>query len=301
MKALPLQFVKTIQGVHGQAGATWIAALDKRIAFCETKWGFVVQEPFSLSYNFVAPVEWKDGRKAVLKLAVPSQATDIEFAAMMAFQGKGVCDVLYTDKQKGILVMEYIQPGISLRDLENEEDSIRVVAELVQRMHTHPDTDLEKFPAIADWAQGLNKLRTHFDGGSGPLPEHLVIRAEQLYPKLCAGIGHPRLLHGDLHHENILQTGQNQWIAIDPKGLVGETEYELIPFLINNLPEDNPTPIIQNRVRRLAQILNLDENRILSWAFCHAVLSAWWCVEDNAGCEQSAIRTAIVLAALVEQ
>lgn len=67
----------------------------------------------------------------------------------------------------------------------------------------------------------------------------MVGRAEELFAKLLAAPGEPLLLHGDPHHGNILAAEREPWLAIDPKGGIGEAEYGVIPFLMNHVPEDN--------------------------------------------------------------
>jgi streptomycin 6-kinase len=94
------------------------------------------------------------------------------------------------------------------------------------------------------------------------------------------------LLHGDLHHDNILQNG-NDWVVIDPKGVIGESAYEVAAFIRNPMPEllthDDAPNIIHNRITRLAGLLELSERRILDWCFVQAVLSWMWAIED--GCD----------------
>ncbi len=74
-------------------------------------------------------------------------------------------------------------------------------------------------------------------------------------------------------------------MAIDPKGVVGEPAYEVARFLHNPIPRflemPSPRDVILNRVAILADSVNLDRERILSWGFCKTVLSAWWNIEDN--------------------
>jgi len=90
------------------------------------------------------------------------------------------------------------------------------------------------------------------------------------------------LLHGDLHHGNILHSGTG-WKLIDPKGVVGEMEYELIPFLMNHLPKHEAGEIIDNRILLLFNELDIDIERIYGWGLCHSLLAAWWNIEDNLG------------------
>ena len=283
MISLPTHFTETIMGVHKEAGRRWLDSFHELIADCEARWSLKVLEPFPLSYNFVAPAVLQDGRNAVLKLGVPGLDWQRELTAIRVFAGRGMAQLLDADEEKGIMLLERIMPGETLDKLSSEEERIQYLADVIKRMHT-PVPNVGKlastFPTIADWAVGLEKIRPHFQGGTGPIPEQMVERAMQWYKKLFSTQKEQCLLHGDLHHENILRAEREPWLAIDPKGLIGETEYEVIPFLLNHLPEDGVEEVMKQRVDGLTKALFLQKERVLAWAYCHSVLSAWWFVED---------------------
>jgi streptomycin 6-kinase len=115
------------------------------------------------------------------------------------------------------------------------------------------------------------------------------------------------LLHGDLHHFNILAAERQPWLAIDPKGVVGEPAYEVGPLLLNPWPQllkmPRPRQILARRVDQarssaLAAELGFDRTRLVGWGVAQAVLSAWWSIEDGASGWSYAIRVAELLAAL---
>ena len=123
------------------------------------------------------------------------------------------------------------------------------------------------------------------EGGTGPLPAHLVERAEGTYRELLASAASPVLLHGDLHHDNILSATRAPYLAIDPKGLAGEPAYEVGPFFYNPSPElyqwPNLAQVLGRRLAILTEHLQMDRQRLLACAFAHSVLSAAWSIEDN--------------------
>ena len=84
------------------------------------------------------------------------------------------------------------------------------------------------FQTVADWAADPGKVRERFNGGAGPFPPQLFEKAEKLFAELIGGMGEPVLLHGDLHHDNILSAQREPSLAIDPRGVVGEAEYEVV-------------------------------------------------------------------------
>jgi len=119
---------------------------------------------------------------------------------------------------------------------------------------------------------------------------------------LIATMAEPVLLHGDLHHENILDAGGGNWLAIDPKGLIGAPAYEVGALPRNPLPRlmaaPGPGRILARRIDQLAEELALERSRLRDWALAQAVLSAWWSYEDHGHGWEPAITLAELLVAL---
>jgi streptomycin 6-kinase len=105
------------------------------------------------------------------------------------------------------------------------------------------------------------------------------------------------VLHGDLHHFNILAATRQPWLAIDPKGVVGEAEYETGALLRNPVPDIRNHPrlgeLLSRRISQLADELGFDKGRIRCWAIAQAVLSAWWTYEDSDGKVNDDLRSSI--------
>jgi streptomycin 6-kinase len=113
----------------------------------------------------------------------------------------------------------------------------------------------------------------------------MVDEAETLFDELTRSASEPVLLHGDLHHFNILAAAREPWLAIDPQGVVGERAYEVGALLRNPMPQLLTWPRLRRvqtrRVEQLADELDFDRQRLRGWAFAQAVLSAWWSFEDT--------------------
>jgi streptomycin 6-kinase len=140
---------------------------------------------------------------------------------------------------------------------------------------------LEGFVTVEDWGKGFQR---YLESGDNQVPESLVVQGRELYTKLCASQRRRRLLHGDLQHYNVLFDTNRGWLAIDPKGVVGEIEYEVGASLRN--PHENPAVFaspdaVERRLKRFEAGLKLDRERALGWGFAQAVLSAIWSVEDG--------------------
>lgn len=299
---LPEKFIQTVLGVHKEIGEQWLNSFDHLIQYCEQNWSLQVGAPYSLSFNFAAPVLFNDGREAVLKLCVPGKEFHTELEALRLYGGNGIAKLIDADQERGVMILERLQPGHTLNTVENDEEATVIAASLMKKLHIPvPASHYEIFPTTAKWAEGLERLREHFNGGTGPFPVRMVQKAEQLFAKLNRAVKNPVLLHGDLHHENILSAEREPWIAIDPKGLIGEAEYGVIQFLLNNLPDDHVAEVTERRIDIFVEELKLDKARVLSWAFCHSILSAWWCIEDGSEWSDDSLRMPMIFEELLKK
>jgi streptomycin 6-kinase len=283
-RRIPKAFERTTQEVHGAAGTTWLERLPTLIEQCEQRWSIRVGPPFEpLSFNYVAPAVRADGDEVVLKAGVPAPELLREIEALRFCDGRGYVRLLEADPEQGVFLLERVQPGTPLTSVEDEDQAVAVAAS-VMRAIWRPLPQEHPFRPVAEWVQGLRGLRDRFDGGTGPLPSDLVERAERLFEELLASSAEPVLLHGDLHHYNILAADREPWLAIDPKGMTGEPAYEIGAFLWNPhgiVQRPNLRSVLSRRVDHFSDELGIDRERLRAWGFAQAVLSAWWSVEDS--------------------
>ncbi len=209
-------------------------------------------------------VRTPDGRPAVLKLGPPGdRELEQELDALIWFAGRGGVGVLELDRVRGAVLLERILPGTQLRTLvpDADEAATSAAAELMRRLWRAPPAE-HRFPSAREWGRALRG------------------RPAEVYGELCDTMGEPVVLHGDLHHENVLRSGDG-WVAIDPKGVVGEREYDTGALLRNPYPEPLTRQMLSRRADQLAEELSLDRGRIWSWAWAQAHLAAAWSVEDG--------------------
>jgi streptomycin 6-kinase len=270
-------------------GAGWLNRLPRLLADIEQRWSVRVQPPFpNLSYNYVAPARLADGTAVVLKAGFPRPELHCEIEALRFYDGQGMVRLLRAEPEQGIMLLERLQPGTTLIPLAlgDDEAATRLAAQMMHQLWRPAPAD-HSFPTVADWGRGFARLRAEFNGRTGPFPAKLVDTAEQLFAGLLASADAPVLLHGDLHHENILQAKRRPWLAIDPKGVVGEPAYEVGALLRNPSPhifEESLDSLRCRQARRLdilAEMLNIDRQRLWGWSLAQAVLSAWWSYEDG--------------------
>ena len=222
----------------------------------------------------------RDGQPAILKaLSDVSDETDAP-RALAHFAGRRAVRVLAEADR--VVLLERAVPGTPLTELVaagRDDEATAIIADIAAALH-HGDPP-DGFATIGTWADAFRRQR---ERGPHPLlPPAMLDRAETLYRDLAASQGRRFLLHGDLHHENILR-GERGWLVVDPKGLVGEAAYEVVMSLGNPhtlWPYPGDRNVMARRVAIFAERLALDRDRILNWAFAHMVLGACWHIEDG--------------------
>jgi streptomycin 6-kinase len=294
---IPESFARSIYEIYGDSGKAWLQNLPDLIRKCELRWSITVLPPYKLSYNYVAPAVQIDGTHLVFKAGMPNPELNSEMEALRLFNGQGSCRLLAGDAGSGILLLEQLQPGQMLSTLEDDAATTSIAA-AVMRQLWRPVPANHNFPTVQHWANGLRKLRLYYKGGTGPFPRKVVEEAEDLFHTLLVSMDTPVLLHGDLHHENILSAQRQPWLAIDPKGVVGEPAYEAGALLRNPervLKSTDLANITTRRIDQLSAELQLDRTRIRGWGLAQAVLSAWWTFEDHGHGWERAIHLAEVI------
>jgi streptomycin 6-kinase len=299
MMDLPEPFTKTVIGAF-PSGRAWLESLPLLLAECQARWGITVGPHFDLSFNYVAPAMAADGRAVVIKIGVPNRELTTEIKVLQLYAGQGAVRLLDADEEKGLLLLERLVPGCSLSTLSDDEHATRIAARTMRKLWRPLAAD-NSFPTVEQWANGLKRLRNRFNGDTGPFPVSLVDLAERLFAELLSSTAPPVLLHGDLHHFNVL-SAEHGWTAIDPKGVAGEPAYDVGPLLENpSLRLCTDVNIQRRRLEILVDELNIDRERMLAYGVAHAVLSAWWSYEDSGGGWEAACACAQTLASLMHR
>lgn len=307
---LPAEFQRKLRQVFGSVGVRFAEDLPAILAACERRFAVSAGVPYDLSINYVCAATRYDGSAAVLKVAPLHEENSLaaEAEVLRCAAGRGSIRVLDADAGLGALLLEAAVPGTALTRLvlDGHDEVATAIAARVMRGFRHPPPPAHGFPTLADYALAFGGHR-HLYGGSGPLPAAAVDTAERLYAELIASQADPVLLHGDLHHDNILAAGGSRpggagWLAIDPKGVVGEPAYEVGAFLRNpwqllELPD--PQRLVTRRVDQLAEALELPVERVRGWGYAVNVLSAVWSVDDPNRLDEEGWRWSLACAELI--
>lgn len=220
------------------------------------------------------------GARVVLKITKQSGDESHSGKVLHAFAGDGAVRVY--ESETDVVLLERLEPGEQLVDLVKrgeDEEATRILAQVIEKLAHHQAP--AECPTVADWGRGFDR---YLASGDQHIPRELVHEAHDLYQDLISSQRTTMLLHGDLQHYNVLFDNRRGWVAIDPKGVVGELEYEVGAILRNPVeqPEFYTNPaIINRRLEILTELLQLDHSRALKWSFAQAVLSEIWDIEDG--------------------
>ncbi|GAA4589629.1 streptomycin 6-kinase [Actinoplanes octamycinicus] len=280
---VPSTFARQVAECWGADGIRWLAALPETANEVLRDWDLRLDRMYPLSLNWVTRVRRADGSAAVLKMGVPEGGHIAgEAVALEFFGGHGAIAVLAHDRARGALLLEEAAPGVPARSLvpDRDEAATATLIEVIRRLH-RPAPPGIPIPELA-------ARRASFDGhlgrfpGDDPLPRHLVERAGHLLTELCATATERVVLHGDLHHDNVLTADREPWLAIDPHGVVGDPGYEIGAMLYNPDPMDDDDTVLKlvpARIEQLADGLGMPIERVVAWGFVQAVLSEVWNAE----------------------
>ena len=238
--------------------------------------GDVVTTPTST----LMAVRTDDGAAAVLKVAHHDE--EVRGADLLvALEGRGAATVLRRDRV-AVLLERATGPRdlVSMVGAGDDDEATRILCGVAERLHAETDRVL----ALAE-PPPLIELEVWF--------RHLFGHADELGPVHRAGaaLAHRRLaeqrrpvvLHGDIHHGNVLDFGERGWLAIDPKGLLGDAEFDVCNLLCNPSHEHALLPgRLERQFAVVIESTGFDPRRLRDWlvAWC-ALSSTWFALDDD--------------------
>jgi streptomycin 6-kinase len=268
---------------RGEAPMRWLDRLPAAVERAAAHWSLRLEGPFpDLSYNYVAPATLPDSTPAVLKLCFPDPDGDFlhEEAATRAFNGHKCVRLIDSDLEESALLLERLEPGTMLHDLEDDIAETSIAASVMRGLWRPPPLEHE-FPKAIEWIADARRPSA-MPGRKQAFP--WIEAALASTREFAAAASEPLLLHGDLHHYNILAAAREPWLAIDPHGVIGHPAWELAPFLITNLerfPRDDWPSVIRRRADQLSEELSLDREEVYAWNATRALQCAFWSLRDD--------------------
>jgi streptomycin 6-kinase len=238
-----------------------------------------VQAPGGRS-SLVTLVRQADGTPAVLKLAPERARPESERAALAHWDGRGAVRLLNPGDTPGVLLLERLHPDLSVRSLP-EAKALLEAAGTLRRLWVEPPAG-HVFETVAErtgrQAEAMRATATATAGDeAGAELGALVDAALAARDELLAGPSEPRLLHGTFRQSKVLAGDRVPWLAVGPDPVVGECAFDLARLVRDRVEDLIASPsgasITRRRVKRLAESLDVDQERLRGWTLFRAVES----------------------------
>lgn len=233
-----------------------------------------VQTPGGRS-SLVLLVRQYDDTPAVLKLAPERARPESERAALAHWDGRGAVQALNPgDSSHGVLLLERLRPDLSVRSLPEAKALLEAAATL-RRLWVEPPK-AQVFETVAErtgrQAEALRVSAENDTEVRGLVDAALGVREE-----LLRSAPEERLLHGTFRQSKVLAGERLPWLAVGPDPVVGECAFDLARLVRDRVEDLIASPsgaaTTRRRVRRLAESLDVDQERLRGWTLFRAVES----------------------------
>ncbi|KIO49222.1 hypothetical protein SQ11_07545 [Nitrosospira sp. NpAV] len=211
---------------------------------------------------------------AMLKIAVESEE---QFGGhlMSWWAGRGAAQVLAHEGP--VLLMERAENNVSLSNLARngrDDEASRIICAAIAMLHKQIDRPPLDLIPLTQWFEDLALAAAQYGG--------MLTACAATARELLETPQDVVVLHGDVHHENILHFGSRGWLAIDPKCLFGERGFDYANLFCN---PDAKTATTAGRLVRQVEVVveaaGLERKRLLQWILAWAGLSAAWWLQDG--------------------
>lgn len=267
---------QNIISMYGDNGKQWLDSLPEITAKIAKEHNLSGLTPVNnMTFNYVAS-GYQNENPIILKIGMNSKALTKEASCLKAFAKHAVAEVIAHDDN--MIIMQRAVPGSTLKDHfpDNDIDATKILCESIKELHKASIPESHNFYHLSELFKTLDQKLD--------IPNEILSKAKHLRDKLLSTTTEEVLLHGDVHHDNILKNGDS-WLVIDPKGFIGDPAFEPAAYFCNPIPEllqeNQPREIITNRINICSAELGIDSQRIADWLYAKSVLCWAWSLEDN--------------------
>ncbi|HEY1174825.1 MAG TPA: aminoglycoside phosphotransferase family protein [Phytomonospora sp.] len=271
-------------------GPAWLTAFPGLVTDLLGHWNLRVDGmPDHGHVGIVIPVRSTfDDRELALKVSRPSPEVDNQITALETWGGRGAVALIDADADRGALLLERLDAGRSLDDLERSA-AVDAAATVLRRLSVpapHPRRLPHLTGHVRDWPE---RWAIEWEALARPLPRRVLDEAidtcRQLAPE-----ARDLLVDHDLHYRNVLAASREPWLAIDPRGVVGDPEFALGPLLWNRFAgrED-----LARRVERFVDLTGLDAGKARGWTVVRAFDYFLWSTKEALTWDPAACREII--------
>ncbi|MER8041889.1 aminoglycoside phosphotransferase family protein [Streptomyces sp. NPDC094032] len=278
---VPDELAATQAKYNGAAGRAFIAALPSLAEAYLARWDLRLTGPSMHGVaSLVLPVRRSDDTAAVLKLHLLDEESEGEPAGLRVWDGDGSVRLLEHDPDTGTMLLERAGPATAapthLSTHPDPREAVTILADLLARLTAHPAP-----PGLRTLSDIATRMLADTPSAAARLPApdaRLLADCAAAVREVLPEPG-DRLLHWDLHYDNILAAEREPWLAIDPKPLAGDPGFDLLPAL-TDLWDPDPAETLW-RFDLLTDRLALDRARARAWTLARVLQNALWDMEDG--------------------
>lgn len=255
------EFEHNIVSIYKENGTKWLKTLPQLVEKFAKKWDLTQLKPVqNLSFNYVL-AGYQNKNPIILKICPTSDNLSKEIDALKVFAGYGGVKILAYEND--VILLERAVSGHSLKTYlpMRQKEALIIICKIMKNLHTAPFKKYN-FPNIKEWMQLLDQ--------DWPISTDFLVKARTLKNKLLLTYNDHILLHGDLHHDNILEN-KKDFVVIDPKGIIGSSINETCNFIRDPIQD----------TEYIANYFNFNLQELREWYFTHLILKTCWNLEDH--------------------
>lgn len=214
----------------------------------------------------------------ILKIDENTSQLKSEYRMLAGLSGSHSCTVYAYDESAGLLLEERIFPGTVLREEPSLEKRVRIFVQVFREIHRPADEG----ETYLDWLERICEYCEQNHMAEEVAKE--ASRARGFCAEMFGKYPDRMLLHGDLHHDNLLLRIDGSYAMIDPKGVIGPAVLDLPRFLLNELDTEHASPDrqhIQEAIGLVAGHTGYPETDIRKLFYMETVLENVWRAEDG--------------------
>ncbi|MEU6822229.1 aminoglycoside phosphotransferase family protein [Streptomyces atriruber] len=272
----PPRRLVTALGETAQDGDDWLEKLPEAVEQSVALRELTVERthvPGGRS-SLVLLVRRADDTPAVLKLVPPRSRPESERAALAHWNGLGAARLLDPELSDGALLLERLHRDVSVRSLP-EAKALLEAAGTLRRLWVEPPAG-HRFETVAErTGRQADAMRASAAADADVAP--LVDAALAARDELLAASVQPRLLHGTFRQSKVLAGDRLPWLAVGPDPVVGEPAFDLARLVRDRVEDLIASPsgasITRRRVKKLAESLEVEQERLRGWTLFRAVES----------------------------
>ena len=252
----------------------WLAALPGVVEQIALEWELELGQPYLPGGQcaWVAPARNPAGEAMALKLAWRHPEAEHEADALRFWDGDGAvrCFKALSLADTTALLLERCVPGKQLGQALPEPTQDVVIAGLMYRLWTREPSDGHPFGSLARMCdQWADWFELDFEANARGLDPGLARAGMTVLRELPRSADRGVLLCTDLHAGNVLSSGREPWLVIDPKPFIGDPAFEPVQHMLNC--DERLTSDPEGLSRRMAELLELDAERVRLWLFARCV------------------------------